>query len=162
MIIVQEAIAGDQIAAVRQMFRQYAASLSFALDFQDFDAELASLPGAYAPPGGRLWLALRNGQAVGCAALRPLSDDVCEMKRFYVRPDSRGHGIGRRLATTCIEAARAIGYARIRLDTVPEMTAAIALYESLGFRDIDPYCANPIAGARFMELTLRPAEPAGR
>jgi putative acetyltransferase len=142
------------VDAVRLLLREYAASLGFALDFQDFERELAELPGAYSPPRGVVLLALVDDDAAGCVALRPLDVDTCEMKRLYVRPAHRGHGVGRVLAAAIIAAARSRRYARMRLDTVPGMETAQALYEELGFVDIEPYTTNPRAGARFLELRL--------
>jgi len=124
------------------------------LCFQGFDDELAALPGSYAPPRGRLYLAFDGDDAVGCIALRPLGDDVCEMKRLYLRPVTRGKGVGRTLALHVMDEARAIGYRTMRLDTLPMMREAHALYESLGFRKIPPYYDNPVPGAFFMERTL--------
>jgi ribosomal protein S18 acetylase RimI-like enzyme len=140
---------------VALLFREYAASLGFALDFQDFDGELESLPGVYAPPRGLLLLARCNGEPAGCVALRPFEAGTAEVKRLYVRDRFRGLGVGRQLATALIAAARALGYTRVRLDTVPSMGAAQTLYRSLGFREIDAYTVNPIPGARFFELELR-------
>jgi len=144
----------EDLARTRALFLEYAASLSFNLCFQNFEKELAELPGEYGPPDGRLLLALHETDAAGCVALRKIGDGVCEMKRMYVRPQFRGKGIGRALALAVIEEARAIGYRLMRLDTVREMKEAIALYHSLGFQDIAPYRHNPIPGATFMELAL--------
>jgi ribosomal protein S18 acetylase RimI-like enzyme len=141
---------------VRLLFREYAGSLAFDLGFQDFEAELASLPGKYAPPKGRLLVAWNGGDAVGCVALRPIDRDACEMKRLFVRPGARGLAVGRVLAERICDEARAAGYARICLDTVPSMTAAIALYRSLGFRETAPYVFNPIAGAIFLARDTQP------
>jgi len=144
-----------QIAQIRELFLEYAQSLGFSLCFQNFDQELASLPGDYAPPQGRLFLAQYEGQIAGCVALHKLDADVCEMKRLYLRPQFRGKGLGRTLADHIIAEARLIGYQRMRLDTVePVMQDAVAMYKKLGFKEIAPYCSNPIAGAMYMELDL--------
>jgi putative acetyltransferase len=145
---------GQQIATVRVLFKEYEASLGIELTFQDFAQEVAALPGAYAPPPGRLLLATGGAEPAGCVALRPLEEGICEMKRLYVRPTARGARLGRRLAETVIREARAIGYARMRLDTLPSMKEAFALYQTLGFREISPYYETPIVGTRFMELDL--------
>jgi putative acetyltransferase len=144
-----------QIAQARQLFLEYAESLGFSLCFQNFDNELASLPGDYAAPDGRLLLAEFEGQPAGCVALHRLADDICEMKRLYLRPRFRGKGLGRELTGRIIAEAREIGYQRMRLDTVePVMRDAVAMYRRIGFREIAPYCNNPMTGALYMELLL--------
>ena len=139
---------------VRGLLREYAASLAFPLDFQEFDREVAELPGAYTPPTGALLAARMSGEAVACVALRALSAEICELKRLYVRPAARGNGLGRLLVDAALAEARRLGYRRVRLDTLPGMETAQALYERLGFREIEAYTRNPIAGARFLELDL--------
>jgi putative acetyltransferase len=144
-----------QIAQARELFLEYADSLGFSLCFQNFDKELAGLPGDYAPPDGRLLLAEYRGQLAGCVALHRIDSGICEMKRLYLRPQLRGKGVGRVLAESVIAEARAIGYRKIRLDTVePVMPNAVALYRRLGFVEIEPYRENPNAGALYMELAL--------
>lgn len=145
-----------QINEARKLFIEYSEWLGLNLCFQNFERELAELPGAYAPPRGRLLLALHENEIAGCIALRPLGDGTCEMKRLYVRPNFRGLGLGRAMAQHLIEEARALDYVRMCLDTLPEkMAEAIKLYRSLGFREIEPYYHNPVEGALFMELTLK-------
>ena len=145
-----------RLQLIRQLFREYADSIEIDLCFQGFEEELALLPGKYAPPTGRLLLAMAGEQIAGCAALRPLEPGVCEMKRLYVRPAFRGHGTGRRLVRALISAAVSAGYRQMRLDTLASMKEAIALYESMGFRQISPYYENPTPHAVFMELDLSP------
>jgi putative acetyltransferase len=144
----------EEIGMIRELFREYERSLGFDLRFQDFERELAALPGAYAPPDGMLLLVTVPRGPVGCAGIRRIDDGVCELKRMYVRPEFRGRKIGRDLALRLIAGARRIGYAKMRLDTIGTMVEAIRLYESLGFRTINPYYHNPIPGAMFMELDL--------
>jgi hypothetical protein len=144
----------SRVDVVRVLFEEYASSLGFDLGFQGFDAELAGLPGAYAPPSGRLHVARIRDADAGCVALRPLPDGACEMKRLYVRPAFRGVGLGRVLAVRVIDDARAIGYREMRLDTIDTMAEALSLYRSLGFTDTVPYCHNPMPDARFLALRL--------
>jgi putative acetyltransferase len=155
MTTIRRASGPEDYAVAAALFRAYADALGFGLDFQDFQEELATLPGAYAEPRGCLLLAEVDGAPAGCIALRPLEgSETCEMKRLYVSPDRRGSGAGRLLAGAVVAEARARGYRRMRLDTVPAMDAAIALYRSLGFREIPPYRYNPIPGALYFELAL--------
>jgi len=145
----------DHLPVVRGLFVEYANALGVDFCFQNFDGELATLPGKYAPPSGRLFLA-RDGQRVaGCAALRELEAGICGMKRLYVPPPFRGQGVGRQLAEATVAAAREIGYGRMRLDTLASLPAALALYESLGFQRIAAYYQNPIANVVYLELALR-------
>jgi putative acetyltransferase len=150
----------EEVSRARELFEEYAVWLGLNLCFQNFEKELAELPGDYATPRGRLFLALEHDEVAGCVALRKIDggksgDSVCEMKRLYVRPAFRGTGLGHTLVKTIIEAAREIGYAHMRLDTLPgKMDRAIAMYRSLGFKNIEPYYNNPVEGAAFMELEL--------
>jgi putative acetyltransferase len=145
----------DEMEPVRGLFREYAASLGFDLCFQNLEQELADLPGPYASPSGCLFLATVGDEPAGCGAFKMLADGVCEMKRLYVRSRYRGTGLGRTLAGQIIGEAKRLGYKAIRLDTVPSaMGSAVALYRSLGFRDIPAYCFNPVPGALFMELPM--------
>jgi GNAT superfamily N-acetyltransferase len=159
MARIEPAHGEADLTELRTLFREYADLLGIDLAFQGFEAELAGLPGDYAPPRGRLLIAREGDRAVGCAALRPLGSDVCEAKRLYVRPEARGTGLGRRLTERLIAEARSIGCARLRLDTLPGMTEAIALYRSLGFHPITPYRYNPVAGTLFLEKDLGAPDP---
>jgi ribosomal protein S18 acetylase RimI-like enzyme len=152
MLQIVAATAGDPLNEARSLFEEYAVLLGIDLDFQHFNAELRHLPGEYAPPAGCLLLAQWHNEPAGCIALRQLGDGICEMKRLYVRPRFQGLGIGRALAEAVIREARTIGYARMRLDTLPSMTRARAMYAALGFRETAPYRYNPIEGTAFMEL----------
>ena len=145
------------LSVLRQLFREYAADIGVDLCFQGFEAELAGLPGRYALPEGRLLLARQGREPAGCVALRKLEGGVCEMKRLCVRPAFRGKGLGRELANAIIATAREAGYERMRLDTLTSMKAAVAPYESLGFKPVAPYCHNPITEAVYMELKLSAA-----
>ena len=143
-----------ELEHVRQFFRNYAAWLGVDLSFQNFDQEMASLPGAYAAPQGRLFFAEVEGRPAGCVGVRPLSEGVCEMKRLYVSPDERGHGVGILLALEAIKAAKAIGYRHILLDTLPAMRMAVRLYRELGFQEAPAYYQTPIEGTIFLTLDL--------
>ena len=148
----------EHIAATREIFGEYARSLPIDLGFQNFDAELAALPGEYAAPGGHLLLAFVDGALAACGALRALADvdyaNACEMKRLYVRPAFRRFGLGRVLTQALLDEARRIGYSAMLLDTLDDMEAARELYASLGFEDIPPYYFNPIAGAHYLKADL--------
>ncbi|MGA2627740.1 MAG: GNAT family N-acetyltransferase [Candidatus Bathyarchaeia archaeon] len=154
MLRVNSATSMRELEQIRDLFIDYSNSLGFDLSFQNFQKELNELPGDYSPPSGRLLLGFHDSNPAGCVALRRISEEICEMKRLFVRPQCRGLGLGRALAMKVIEDACEIGYRRMRLDIVPTMQTAIALYFSLGFKEIEPYRYNPIKGAKFMELHL--------
>jgi len=147
-----------ELEHVRQFFRDYAANIGVDLSFQNFAEEMTALPGPYAAPEGRLYLAKIDGQTVGCVGVRQFSDGVCEMKRLYVDPDSRGAGAGRALAMAAIEAARELGYQRMILDTLPTMRLALKLYRQLGFEETPAYYPSPIEGTVFLTLDLSQTE----
>ena len=153
---LQFAATAEQIEQVRALFLEYQRAIGVDLCFQGFERELAKLPGDYAPPEGRLYLATVDAAPAGCVALRRLSAADCELKRLYVRPAFRASGLGIVLARRAIDAARQAGYRRVLLDTLPSMTAAQRLYQKLGFRDTEPYVHNPEPGVRFMALDLAP------
>lgn len=146
------------LVLAKELILEYSNSLDFDLDFQDFDDELANLPGDYSEPDGQLLIAYESGKPAGCVALRKIGEAICEMKRLYVRPEFRGKGIGKALAKKVIADAREIGYSKMRLDTVSSMTEAIALYRSLGFVEIVKYRVNPLPDALFLELDLTHAQ----
>lgn len=153
---IAEATTDDDIEHVRRLFRAYADWLDVDLCFQDFDAELAGLPGKYAPPHGRLLLARAGGEIAGCVGLRPLEDGICEMKRLWIEPGFAGRGIGRGLAVAIVDAGAALGYGTMRLDTMPgRLRAAGHIYETLGFKKVPDYYHNPLDGVMMYELALR-------
>jgi len=155
MIEIIQAATAEQIEQARGLFREYQAWFELALCFQNFDEEVANLPGKYAAPEGRLFLALNDGELAGCIALRKLEDGVCEMKRLFVKENRRGQRIGVALIEKVIKEAQKIGYEKIRLDTFPpKMAKAVSMYESYGFREIPPYYHNPYGDTLFMELDL--------
>jgi ribosomal protein S18 acetylase RimI-like enzyme len=154
MLKIYPAKTDKDLEIVKTLLVEYVNSLDFELVFQNFEEELRNLPGEYAAPEGCLLLAKYQDQPAGCVALRKLSDSICEGKRLYVRPQFRGLKIGRKLVEAIIAEARRIGYSSIRGDTVPSMQIAQALYASLGFKEIEPYCRNPVEGAIFIELVL--------
>jgi putative acetyltransferase len=154
-MILAQATTPAQLEAARTLFREYQAAIGVDLCFQGFEAELAALPGGYAPPAGRLLLAWDGDAPVGCGALRSIGSGVAELKRMWTRPAARGRGVARSVAGALLEAARAEGYRAVRLDTLTWMTAARALYASLGFRECPAYYPNPLTGVVYMELELR-------
>jgi len=153
-IRIYEDYSDEGIAFARGLFTEYAESLGFPLDFQDFDNELENLPGEYAPTDGCILLCEINNKPVGCIALRKLENGVCELKRMYVKPEFREQGIGKSLAQEIIKKARKIGYKRMRLDTLESMKIATHLYKSIGFKEIEAYRYNPLDNAVYMELEL--------
>jgi GNAT superfamily N-acetyltransferase len=152
---ITRADTADEVEMARSLFREYEAWLGLDLCFQGFEAELDELPGLYAPPDGRLYLAYVDGEPSGCIAMRKLEEGICEMKRLYLRESARGSGIGNELISIVLEDAREIGYTKMRLDTYPpKMAKAVVLYESHGFRPTEPYYNNPNPETLFMELEL--------
>jgi GNAT superfamily N-acetyltransferase len=156
MLTVFQAETAEHISTARELMVEYATWLEFNLCFQGFEEEMQSLPGKYAPPAGRLFLAFWDGRPAGVIALRALKDEgLCEMKRLYVRQEFRGHNMGRILAERLISEAAQIGYTRMRLDTVPgQMDKAITMYRALGFKETEPYYNSPVGQTLFMELSL--------
>lgn len=154
MIKIEYVNSKKELKIVRELFMEYADSLNFNLEFQDFKSELKNLPGDYAQPSGCLLLAYDDDLLCGCVALRKFRDKACEMKRLYIKPCCRGKGIGKALAIRVIEEAYKKGYKKMVLDTIDTMQAAIALYRGLGFKEIKPYRENPVPGARFFKLDL--------
>jgi ribosomal protein S18 acetylase RimI-like enzyme len=154
MLRLENVTEGENLVQVHNLFLEYQKAIGIDLCFQNFAQELASLPGDYAPPEGRLLLAWYDSKVAGCVALRKIEEGVCEMKRMYVRPEFRGKGLGRKLAVAIIDEAIKIGYKKMKLDTLPVMKEAIALYESLGFKESQAYRYNPVAGAMYMALDL--------
>jgi GNAT superfamily N-acetyltransferase len=143
-----------ELAAVRELFLEYAASLPVDLEYQEFDEEVAALPGEYAPPRGALLLATTGTHWIACVAVRPIDAAICELKRLYVRPEARGQGLGKRLTLAAVAFARGVGYRAMRLDTLPSMTEAQRLYRQLGFADIAAYRFSPVEGNVYLELDL--------
>lgn len=154
MTEIQHAQFPQDLEAVIAIFREYIASASISLAFQDYEAEFATLPGKYALPEGRLLLAWHDGKVVGCVALRQVDAQTCEMKRVYVRPEARGEDVGRRLVQRILDEARVAGYSRMCLDVLPEFTVAQRIYASLGFATAAPITFNPVPGAKFLALDL--------
>jgi GNAT superfamily N-acetyltransferase len=151
---IEPATTPEDVALARGLFREYEKSIGVSLCFQDFAEEVARLPGAYAPPDGRLLLAWQGDGLAGCVALRRIGDGVAELKRLYVRLAFRGTGLGRKLASAALEEATAIGYHTVRLDTLATMREAQALYLSMGFREIPAYNEHPVEGTRFLEKRI--------
>lgn len=155
MKTMKQAISPEDIEATKTLFREYETWLGMSLCFQGFEEELANLPGKYSLPDGRLFLAYIDDELAGCIALRKFDENICEMKRLFLRESARGHGLGNQLIEKLIDEARQIGYKKMRLDTYPpKMGKAVKLYESHGFRPIEKYYDNPHEGVLFMELDL--------
>lgn len=152
---IKQAQTKTEIEEVRSLFREYEAFLDVDLCFQSFEEELASLPGKYSRPNGDLLIGIDGERTIGCVAVRKLDDSVCEMKRLFVRPEARGKGLGRQLAHEIIVVARELGYSLMRLDTLDNLTEAMHLYETLGFRRTKPYYKNPLPGVVYWELELK-------
>lgn len=159
MVVLEQASTPGHLSTIRALFREYASALGVDLSFQGFEEELQDLPGDYVPPRGALILAHVAQAVVGCVAVRPLDPVTAEMKRLYVRPEGRGQGVGRALALAGIEHARKAEYQRMRLDTLPQMAEAQALYHALGFKPIPPYRHNPVRGTVYMEMRLSSERP---
>jgi ribosomal protein S18 acetylase RimI-like enzyme len=155
MIDIVHARWPEDVEAARRLFREYADGLGVDLCFQGFEEELAALPGKYAPPSGRLLLAWKGNEPMGCVALRRVDDATGEMKRLYVKPSARGERLGKRLVERICDEARLAGYSRVCLDTLPSMTAAQSLYKALGFVETPPYVFNPVPGTQYLALQLR-------
>lgn len=159
LVRIEPARSPQDLGSIVQLFSAYAESLGLDLSFQDFDTELTSLPGKYAPPTGEILLARdSSGDAMGCVAVRPLSPpDCCEMKRLYIIPAGRGLGIGKRLVQKILDTALSLGYNKMKLDTLPSMRQAVSLYESAGFVPITPYYKTPLPGTVFLGRQLEPS-----
>lgn len=154
MIRVYEASSEHDLNTVKSLFAEYVSSLGYELNFDHFDRDIKELPGKYAPPDGRLLLAECDDDVAGCVAMRKIDNDVCEMKRLWVRPFFRGEDIGRALAEKLIDEARSIGYKKMLLDTISTMTEALTLYKSLGFKETEPYYDSPVEEAVYFEKDL--------
>lgn len=157
ILSIQHVESGAELEVIRRLLLEYQSQLGIDLGFQGFQMELQALPGDYARPRGRLLLALSGTEPLGCVALREIRDSCCEMKRLFVRPSKRGLGAGKALVSRVLAEAQAIGYSEVVLDTLPSMAEAQIIYERFGFRDIPPYRPNPVPGARYLGLMLRPA-----
>ena len=156
---IRPAVVEPDVAAVRLLFREYAAGLGIDLGFEGFEAEVRSLPGLYAAPGGILLLAQQGREPVGCAGVRPFGPGECELKRLYLRPGVRGHGLGRALVRRALDFGETAGYQAMRLDTLPSMTEALRLYPSMGFVEVPEYWPNPVPGTRYFQRELEARTP---